>query len=283
MVRPNRMVQKAQFAETLKQFVNQMQQYVSTPDGMWTIKGFIDAYRNIYAISADTKVVSKIMEIHLLPLLLEYAHENGYYIVLAEHQNWYPDMSFVDLRHPGIKFAVDLKTTHRLPDYPGHINGFTLGSHGEYFKNRTSTKNVQFPYGDYAGHFCIGVIYTRNDSNADFVTPISIDGLQSITSVISDFQFFACEKWQLASDRRGSGNTANIGSITNIEDILTDNGVFSNLGEKWFDEYWINYGAATMMREGESIKITRLKDFIEFKGGDVSLIVPMRTKSRRAR
>ena len=58
---------------------------------------------------------------------------------------------------------MDIKTTYRDPDFPGHVNGFTLGSHGAYFKNRTSTKNIQFPYADYAGHFCLGIIYTRTD------------------------------------------------------------------------------------------------------------------------
>ena len=40
----------------------------------------------------------------------------------------------------------------------------------------------------------------------------------------------------IASDSQGSGNTANIGSIVRIEDILSGNGVFKNLGEEWFDE-----------------------------------------------
>ncbi|MGL4346513.1 MAG: type II restriction endonuclease [Chitinophagaceae bacterium] len=41
---------------------------------------------------------------------------------------------------------------------------------------------------------------------------------------------------------------------------------FSQLGEEWFDEYWINYGITTMIKNGKIIKITTLKDFLEFKG-----------------
>ena len=48
----------------------------------------------------------------------------------------------------------------------------------------------------------------------------SIDELNEIPSVIHDFLFFAEEKWKIASDKGGSGNTANIGSIHNIQDIL---------------------------------------------------------------
>ena len=55
-----------------------------------------------------------------------------------------------------MKFALDLKTTYRLQDNPEFFNGFTLGSHGEYFTDRKSKKNIQFPYGEDAGHFCLG-------------------------------------------------------------------------------------------------------------------------------
>ena len=93
-----------------------------------------------------------------------------------------------------------------------------------------------------------------------------IENLKSITSVIKDFDFFIAPKWKIASDSQGSGNTANIGSIKDINDLKEGNGVFSKLGEKWFDEYWINYGTATMIKDGKTIKISNIWDFLEFKG-----------------
>ena len=294
---------KTAFSQGLHAFVQKMREYVSAEDGEWTVKGFIDIYRNIYTISSDTKIVSKILEIHLFPQILQFAQEQGYSIVLAEHQNWYPDLSFVCLADQHIKFAVDLKTTYRDPDCPGHVNGFTLGSHGAYFKDRTSTKNIQFPYDEYSGHFCLGIIYTRADARDVDGTEIinvkeldeetehplrighrevtTVDSLRSIASVIKDFQFFVCEKWQLASDRQGSGNTANIGSITAIDDILRGNSIFAKLGEDWFDEYWMNYGVTTMKKGRKTIPIKRLEDFIAFKRGDKDLIVPVATKRKR--
>jgi hypothetical protein len=106
-----------------------------------------------------------------------------------------------------------------------------------------------------------------------------VESLHSIASVIKDFQFFVCEKWQLASDRQGSGNTANIGSTTYIEDILKGNGVFAMIGEDWFDEYWMNYGLSTMKKDGKTVPIRRIEDFIDFNGGDKKLI-PMATKKK---
>ena len=55
----------AEFEKSLNEFVEELKHYVSTDTGEWTIKGFIDVYKNIYTISSDTKIVSKILEIHI--------------------------------------------------------------------------------------------------------------------------------------------------------------------------------------------------------------------------
>jgi len=276
-----------EFEDSLNEFVEKLKRYVSTETGNWTIKGFIDIYKNIYTISSDTKIVSKILEIHIFPEILRFAEKSGYKLILAEQQNWYPDLTFVHKQNEKIKFALDLKTTFRRNN---NSAGFTLGSHGAYFKERDKDKNIQFPYNQYTGHYCLGIIYTRIDFNKDLAEteifqvneleakygngndPVierkvtKIENLKSITSVIKDFDFFVAPKWKIASDKQGSGNTANIGSIKDIDDLKNGNGVFSKLGEKWFDEYWMNYGTATMLKDGKTIKITNIWDFLEFKG-----------------
>lgn len=277
---------KSDFKRELDKFADKLEKYVSTDNGDWSVKGFIDVFKNIYTISADTKIISKILEIHIFPQLLQFAKYNGYKIIFAEKQNWYPDITFVDKTNEQVKFALDIKTTFRRNNKTA---GFTLGSHGAYFKERDKDKNIQFPYNQYLGHYCLGVIYSRTTASEDFPetdiyqveelqeddTPskkvgerevTTVKRLKSITSVIKDFDFFAAEKWKIASDKQGSGNTANIGSIVDIADLKSGNGIFSQLGEEWFDEYWINHGSATMIKDGKPIKITTLKDFLEFKG-----------------
>lgn len=278
---------KSVFKNELDKFADKLKKYVSTDKGDWTVKGFIDVYKNIYTISSDTKIVSKILEIHIFPQILHFAESIGYKIILAEKQNWYPDLTFINMKSEDVKFALDIKTTFRRNDKTA---GFTLGSHGGYFKNRDKDKNIQYPYNQYLGHYCLGIIYTRIDVSNDldekeiyqvkelqekYETPnkkvgerdvTTVKNLKSITSVIKDFDFFAAEKWKIASDKQGSGNTANIGSVFDIDDLKNENGIFSQLGEEWFDEYWINYGSATMIKDSEPIKITTLKDFLEFKG-----------------
>lgn len=273
---------KADFKAKLKAFASTLSTHVSTEDRQWAVKGFIDVYRNIYTITADTKIVSKILEIHLFPHIVEFAQANGFKLVLTDHQNYYPDLSFVSERQSEVKFAVDLKTTYQLEDKPEFCNGFTLGSHGEYFTNRQSRKNIQFPYSEYAGHFCLGAIYSRVSGSATDETQVKgVAELRSIVSVVRDFQFFACEKLEIASDRSGSGNTANIGSITRIPDILDGNGMFRKLGESWFDDYWMNYGKITA--PGGKRTITKLADFLAYRGQDPSLVNPRATNRRAKR
>lgn len=269
------MNEKAYFERELKSFVKNLQDEISTPDGQWAIKGFIDTFQNVYSLSSDTKIISKILELHLFPKIERFAQQQGYAVVLAQHQNYYPDVSLVKLDNNKIKFALDFKTTYRKPNNPLFCNGFTLGSHGQYFIDRSSTKNIQFPYADYAGHFCLGIIYDRVATAIDETSCYQLDDLGQITSVISNLQFFIIEKWKIASDKSGSGNTANIGSINYIPDIINGNGMFSNLGEKYFDDYWINYKKITLWdKTGSERQIASLKEFVEYKGGDVSLIVP---------
>ena len=268
------------FKAALSQFAASLTDYVSTPDGQWTVKGFIDSFENIYTISGDTKVVSKILEIHLLPRIIDFAKDLGFRIVLPEHQNYYPDISLVDTDDDTTLFALDFKTTYRIPTRTWLCNGFTLGSHGTYFSNRQSTKNIQFPYASYSGHFCLGIIYDRVETEINYEeAPRKLQDLLSIRSVISNIQFFAAEKWKIASDKGGSGNTANIGSIQRIEDIIHENGMFALLGEEWFDDYWMNFDKiAVVDRTGKSSRIRSLEEFVKYRNGDTSMIVQRNNK-----
>lgn len=275
---------KKEFLDEIKKFAQTLTEYVSTESGDWTIKGFIDIKENIYTISSDSKIISKILEIQLFPKFREFAENIGFDIVLAEKQNWYPDLSFISKTNSSIKYAVDIKTTYRLTEYQGFCNGFTLGSHGEYFRNRSSKKNIQYPYSEYHAHFCLGILYTRALArDIDETKILNISKLNHITSVIKDLLFFAEEKWKIASDKGGSGNTANIGSINYIEDILNGNGVFINLGEQIFDEYWINQGILQIphsQNQKKFKKLTKLTEFLEFKGIDKTLINPSQPKKK---
>lgn len=98
--------EKALFLAQLKDFANTLSDKIAVNDE-WTVKGFIDIFKNIYTISSDTKIVSKILELHLFPQFLAFAEQTGYDIELATYQNYYPDLTFISKTDPSIKFAVD--------------------------------------------------------------------------------------------------------------------------------------------------------------------------------
>ena len=231
------MEQKNIFQQKLVACIATFRNALSTESGEWAVKGFIDIYRNIYTISIDTKVISKIIELTLFPILSQFAETNGYRIVLSEHQNHYPDISFI--LPDDSKIALDLKSTYRVSDTS--VSGFTLGAFTGYFRKRSSSKNITFPYKGYLAHFVLGVIYSRSENTPDEHTVYTTDNLHNIISVIQDFDFLLQEKWRIANDSPGSGNTKNIGSVKNIATLQKGDGPFAKYGETVFDDYWINY------------------------------------------
>ena len=47
---------KQEFETALGAFVTGLREYTTSPDGQWTVKGFIDTFRSVYTISSDTKI-----------------------------------------------------------------------------------------------------------------------------------------------------------------------------------------------------------------------------------
>ena len=273
--------EKIKFLNLLKDFALSLNDFVSV-DHQWTIRGFIDIDKNIYHISSDTKIISKLLELHIFPNFFKFAEQNGFKAEPAKFQNWYPDITLTSKSDENVKFAVDLKTTYRNDRNSEFCNGFTLGSHSTYFTDRNSTKNIQYPYHSYLGHFCLGIIYTRRKIKKEEETKIySINEIEKIKPVISDFIFFAEEKWKIASDKSGSGNTANIGSIQKIDDILKGNGMFAKAGERIFDDYWANYGNLQILDENGDFKVlTSLREYLTYRGLSMDIYNPKASKKK---
>lgn len=245
---PEQMWNKEIFRQTFFADFEKFTQTLSSDAGDWVVKGFIDIYRNIYSISGDTKIISKLIELMAIPAIVEFAKRHDYQLVLSEHQNYYPDISLI--APEGTKIAVDLKSTYRVS--ANRVNGFTLGAFTGYFRDRTSTKNITFPYQSYAAHFVLGILYSRTDGVTDERRVYTLDEMLEIVSVIRDFQFLLQEKWRIAYDHPGSGNTKNIGSIKEIQALMGGHGPFEPYGEAVFADYWTNYLTRDMARAIDS-------------------------------
>lgn len=250
---------KNDFINLLRNAVKDFENTITSDDGNWVVKGFIDINKNIYTLSSDTKVISKIIELYIFPKIFEFAKKNNLEIELTKEQNFYPDITFKD--NEGNLFAVDFKSSYRKN--ATHINGMTLGAFTGYFRNRESSKNISYPYNSYKAHIVLGIIYDTV-KGIDEKTIYSLNQLNDIVSVIKNFTFFVQEKWKIAIDRPGSGNTKNIGSINSIEDLINGNGTFANLGEEVFDDYWQFYLTEDMAKKVE-LPRPYYKNIIEYK------------------
>lgn len=252
-----------QFLQHLQSHAESFAAAVATNEGDWIIKGFIDVYQRIYTISVDTKIVSKVLELLLFPMFVEFGKQHGLEIELSPHQNFYPDLTFIDSKK-GNKFAVDIKSTYRVDD--ANVNGMTLGAFTGYFRNRKSPKNTLYPYGEYQGHFVLGVIYSKPVNAIDERKQYDLKDIKKIPSVIKDFQFFAQPKYRIAASRPGSGNTKNIGSIARIDHLLNGAGVFAKLGEEVYDDYWMFYLTKDMAKALDIERpYTNLKTYLDYK------------------
>ncbi len=254
---------KDELLVALQKEVEGYNRLIATEKGDWIVKGFVDIYKNVYTISIDTKVVSKVMELLLIPAFERFAQQNDLRLELPPQQNFYPDLTFTSNK-TGERFAVDIKSTFK--DTANRIKSMTLGAFTGYFRNRESTKNTLYPYGSYAAHLVLGVIYSQVAENPNEKTIYTIDELDKIESVIRDFQFFVQPKYKIASANPGSGNTKNIGSTNNITQLLSGNGVFSTLGEEVYDDYWMYYLTNDMAKALEIPRpYTNLLSYLAYK------------------
>ena len=227
---------KEEFFNLLTEEVKTYKSFLETDSQDWIVKGFIDIDKNVYTITNDTKVVSKIIEILLIPKLDKFARDHGLELELPSKQNFYPDLTFKDKE--GHLFAVDFKSSY----YDGDsVNGLTLGSYWGYFRERDTIKSMDHTYNSYSSHTVLGMLYKQSVIDANEKDVYSVDELSAIHSVIEKFIFFVQPKWKIANDIPGSSNTRNIGGITNIQKLLNGQGPFAELGEEVFDDYWKGY------------------------------------------
>ncbi len=214
--------------------------------------GLLSADGNVYPIGTDTKVLSTVFELLARPLLCAVASESSLVVREPAHQNYYPDFTLMRNESDRRKIAVDVKTTYRRFNTGGQWRAsFTLGSYTSFLRN--GTKNIVFPYGDYFKHYIIGFIYTR--SEREMKDAFALGQLERASGPYKDVEWFVQEKFRIAGERAGSGNTTNVGSIvaSSIEEFAAGNGPFAQPGEGVFLDYWRNYGTTAATRAYRSL------------------------------
>lgn len=220
--------------------------------------GVVDRRARVFPLSADTKLISILFEIVARRVVLKYADENGLLLKEPEKQNYYPDFTLMRDENDEEKIAIDVKTTYRETCVDRFQ--YTLGSYTSYIRPNTETKNIVFPYSQYAKHWIVGFVYIRMQNERNLGHNIySFDMLNEIPVPFENVEVFMQEKWRIAGDRAGSGNTTNIGSIRGtMEDFTEGRGVFHSENE--FLDYWRGYGRTAQEREYRNVQEFRNRD-----------------------
>lgn len=212
----------------------------------YEVCGIVDRSGCVYPLGADTKVLSTIFELVSRPAVYAAAEALGYECVEPTVQNHYPDFTFHRGLKDGGKIAIDVKTTYRTHDADRF--SYTLGGYTSFIRPGNERKNIVFPFDHYSEHWVIVFVYNRMATKkAQVEHRFSLDQLADIPLPFGNVEVFVQEKWRIASDRAGSGNTTNIGSIhTTIDGFRAGSGPFTSEDE--FLEYWRAYGRTSAAR-----------------------------------
>lgn len=233
----------------IDEFYEEMEHAVFEPFGI------LDSSNKIHTLGTDSKIIGRIFEMFVQPILEKIAQRHGMILTTPKSQTIYPDFVMMSTSLATDKIAIDVKTTY--VDSPQSTIKFTLGSYGSYMRN--NTKNIAYYYTDYAKHYVIGFIYKRNGL-AQESQVFDYEEREKIIFPFYDVKYFMQEKYKIAGDKPGSGNTENIGSFLTkeVSNLKFGKGPFSELGEDVFDLYWKYY---PRYRSAEK-SYTSLKEFV---------------------
>jgi hypothetical protein len=204
------------------------------------IIGLLTSEKKVLTLGSDSKLIGRIFELVCVDMLKNICKTFGWVLEESQSQTVYPDYT-INMPN-GKRMAIDIKTTYRRYNTKCEVLpfGFTLGSYNSFLRN--GTKNIAHPYNEYIKHYVIGFVYDRVD-NA--VEGLVLDPQESIRIFppYKNIEYFMQEKFKIAGDKPGSGNTENIGTFksASILDFKEGKGVFSETGNVDFEQYWRGY------------------------------------------
>lgn len=230
-------------------------------ENSYTVYGFINSRKDVYPIGSDTKVLSTVFELISRPAIYAIGELFNYSVMEPTAQNHYPDFTLMHNRNDTKKIAIDVKTTYRRNSK--NKFSYTLGSYTSFIRPGNEGKNIVFPFNEYATHLVIGFVYNRiAEKKSSLEHKYTLDQLKNIPLPFDSVEYFVQDKWRISSDRAGSGNTTNIGSIRGfIDDFRNGKGLFHSEDE--FLKYWRAYGRTASARENFS----NISEFRNFKQG----------------
>lgn len=220
--------------------IDTISRFMPTTSQAWEVRGILNHEDRILPFGNDSKIIGRIFEIIIEPILKKAAEELNYEFGAAEQQTIYPDFWF---KNPDNKrlIGIDIKSTYRKIMSNGTLApfNFTLGAYSSFLRN--GTKNIHGNYADYDAHYVIGFLYSRTVKPTDTITELA--NSSNIVCPYSNVEYFIQEKYKIGGQSKGSGNTNNISTFksNNIEDFRSGYSYFTSLGKEAFENYWKSY------------------------------------------
>lgn len=229
----------------------------------YSLCGIVDQRGRVYPLGSDTKVIATLFEIVTRQAVIGYADRKGLRLVEPAKQNHYPDFTLMRSDDDRRKIAIDVKTTYVRKGQTRFR--YTLGSYTSYIRSETESKSIVFPYSHYSQHWIVGFVYNRVAKGRNASGRIyTYSTLSQVPVPFDNVRVFMQEKWRIAGDKAGSGNTTNIGSISGtIADFDEGRGMFGSEAE--FLEYWRGYERTAAARR---LAYSNIDEFRGVKGGD---------------
>lgn len=224
----------------------------------WQLLGVVNKDKDVYTFGNDSKIIGRAFEIVATPYIKKLAEKLGYTFHESKSQTVYPD--FYLEKPDGRRIAIDVKSTYRRSETSNF--SFTLGSFTSYLRN--GTKNIDGHYSDYESHYVLGFVYSRTK---DFETKrVTIEELDTLSSPYEKVEIVFMEKYRIGGDKKGSGNTDNISTISANHPNAFNNGYspFAFLGNHVYEHYWRNYPRYTMPKDEKEKLYTDLPTYFSW-------------------
>lgn len=229
----------------------------------WQLVGIVNKDHEVFTFGNDSKIVGRAFEVVATSYIKELAAALGYAFRESTSQTVYPD--FILEKPDGARIAIDVKSTYRRMTGGGKTIGkfnFTLGSFTSYLRN--GTKNIDGHYSDYEAHYVLAFLYSRTDRFDTVKVPMS--GIDQIPDAFDQVEVMFMEKHRIGGDKKGSGNTDNIATISanHVEPFNHGYGPFAVLGNDVYEHYWRHYPRYTSSQATKDSLYTDLPSYLEW-------------------
>jgi hypothetical protein len=181
---------------------------------------------HLLPLPKEPAALANVLEVSIVDYLMARIHATPGASVARGTERGYPDLEVSGEVFGGEFHAVDIKAARRNPKNMGRTQSrITLYTGNTYFRNPEEFYPGMFrPFGDYATHLDVLMIYTFEPD---------------LRSRVTDLEIIVQEPWRIGSRDRSSTTREYIGAVLDIDALREGRGVFQSSAE--FYAYWRAY------------------------------------------